>query len=63
MNIAGMSESKIEEIIMLLTFILCFLAYQNEFIVIAYMLLFKGSLDLLCVIYCAYKTIRKKTII
>ena len=52
-----MSDSKIEEIIMLLSFICALLAYQNDFIAGALIFGAKGVFDFGCVINYALKEI------
>lgn len=54
------SESKIEEVLMLLSFIVSLLAYQNEFILMAQIFFAKGAFDLGCAGYYAHKELKKE---
>ena len=53
-----MSESKLEEILMLLSFVVSLLAYQNEFILMAKIFFAKGVFDFACATYYAYKELK-----
>ena len=52
-----MGESKIEEMLMLLSFIVALLAYQNDFKVLAFIVGVKACFDFCCVIFYALKEI------
>ena len=53
-----MSESKLEEILMLLSFLVSLLAYQNEFILMAMIFFAKGVFDFSCATYYTCKELK-----
>ena len=53
-----MSKSKLEEILMLLSFVVSLLAYQNDLMLMAKMFFVKGLFDFGCASYYAYRELK-----